>query len=82
MSWLLRKKKGGVPAKKVAWSQGDRSVPTAKASTSTNDTGWYPLARDVLAKTLKFTLDCQQPAEDTIIEPKDVCCCSRGVKSC
>ena len=23
------------------------------------------------AKTLKFTVDCQQPAEDTIIEPKD-----------
>ena len=25
----------------------------------------------VPTKTFKFTVDCQQPAEDTIIEPKD-----------
>ena len=31
----------------------------------------------VHAETLKFTVDCQQPAEDTIIEPKDTCYIAR-----
>ena len=29
------------------------------------------------AETLKFTVDCQQPAEDTIIEPKETCYVAR-----
>ncbi|CAE7413861.1 rpl22 [Symbiodinium sp. CCMP2456] len=36
-----------------------------------------PCLLQIHAETLKFTVDCQQPAEDTIIEPKDACCIAR-----
>ena len=33
---------------------------------------WYEISVPVeVPKTLKFTIDCQQPADDNIIEPKE-----------
>ncbi|CAE7679728.1 rpl22 [Symbiodinium microadriaticum] len=58
----LRRKKGSAPAKKAA-------------ELSELALGLVPLAevrsKALPTKTFKFTVDCQQPAEDTIIEPKD-----------